>query len=136
MTVQVLGVNEEYRFLVFPEDQNRKEALCAYRDGMRCRVLAVEGSFPLEQEKWSFRKVGLLDCQGLMECFLDSSANQYRIGQQDLERGVEQFFRGQYILARSSFIQALCRYPQDHAALYYIRLIDAQTGGLQKEEQV
>lgn len=136
VTVQVLGVNEEYRFLVFPEDQNRKEALCAYRDGMRCRVLAVEGSFPLEQEKWSFRKVGLLDCQGLMECFLDSSANQYRIGQQDLERGVEQFFRGQYILARSSFIQALCRYPQDHAALYYIRLIDAQTGGLQKEEQV
>lgn len=136
VTVRVMGANEEYRFLVFPEDQNRKEALCVYRDGMNCRLLVTEGSFPLQEENWSFRKVGLLDRQGLMECFLDSSANQYRMGQEDLERGVEQFFREEYVLARNSFVQALRRYPQDQAALYYIRLIDAGIGGQQKEENL
>lgn len=136
VVIKVLGAEPEYRFLVTPENKNRSESLCMYRDALHCRLLATEGSFPMEESELSFRKVGLLDQQGLMECFLDSFANRYRLGQKDLEKGVEQFFRGEILLARGSFVQALRYQPGDPVAIYYIKLIDAQINQMQKEEHL
>lgn len=136
VVIKVLGAEPEYRFLVTPENKNRAESLCMYRDALHCRLLATEGSFPMEQSELSFRKVGLLDQQGLMECFLDSFAHCYRLGQKDLEKGVGQFFRGELLLARASFIQALRFQPGDPVAIYYIELIDAQINQMQKEEHL
>lgn len=134
VTVRISGFRQEYRFLIAPENQNRKNALCAYRDAMGLRLLAFEGAFPADQTDLNSRMVGYLDGQALVEFFLDAFANKYRLGQRDLEQGVRLFFRGEREQARNSFVQALRFQPRDRVALYYIALIDAQSGPDRKEE--
>lgn len=134
VTVQISGSGSEYRILVAPENENRKNALCAYRDALGRRLLAMEQAVPEDQTDLNWRIVGYLDGQALMEFFLDAFANQYRLGQKDLERGVQLFFQGSQALARNNFIQTLRFHPGDPVALYYIRLIDAQQDQIQKEE--
>ena len=134
VTVKISGWGTEYRILVAPENENRKNALCAYRDALGRRLLAMEQAVPADQTDLNWRIVGYLDGQALVEFFLDAFANQYRLGQKDLERGVQLFFQGTLSLARNSFIQALRFHPGDPVALYYIQLIDAQQDQLQKGE--
>lgn len=136
VTVCIAGTEAEYRFLITPENENRKNTLCTYRDAFGCRLLAFAGAVPQGQKELNSRLVAQMDREMLVEFFLDAFSNPYRLGQQDLEQGVRLFFAGELDRARSSFVQALRYLPRDTVALYYIALIDAQGTQAQKGEYV
>src|SRR5699024_5910580 len=134
VTVCVAGTGEEYRFLIMPENENRRNTLCTYRDAFQCRLLAFTSAVPQGQKELNSRLVAQMDRQMLVEFFLDAFSNPYRLGQRDLEQGVHLFFAGELDRARSSLIQALRCLPWDPVALYYIALIDAQSDQARKGE--
>lgn len=124
INVQVIGKNPVYRFSITYENKIRYLTLCSYSENIKSSLLITESALKNIDKKTLSRCVGIIEKEYIYELISDASQNKRKLTKSYMQKGVNLYFDGEYVLARNMFIKLLSYDKDDYAAKFYVNLID------------